>query len=149
MCSGHGNVKTKLSLSERVYSRSNCGLRVNQDVNAAINISHIAKRSGGNLPREFGNIGIERRSHFRPRADTARASHVNMFWTCYNTILVDEAFVISFYVATDNAYVIHPPTPMITVAKSTITIPSKAIRFLSRLSFSVSPSEICFCMSCI
>ena len=75
MCSGCSKVKTELSLSERVYSCSSCGLRIDRDVNAAINISRIAKRSGGNLPGEFGDIEIERRSDLPRRGDTSRAQN--------------------------------------------------------------------------
>lgn len=37
-CSNCGMVKTKLSLSERVYHCEECGLAIDRDVNAAINI---------------------------------------------------------------------------------------------------------------
>ena len=96
MSSGRGNVQIKLSLSERVYSCSNCGLRINRDVNAAIKISHIATRSGGNLPREFGDIEIKRRSHLRTSSDTARARHVNTFSKGYNAIFFRRVFPIVF-----------------------------------------------------
>lgn len=38
-CSGCGRVKTKLSLSERTYSCEHCGLVIDRDLNAAININ--------------------------------------------------------------------------------------------------------------
>lgn len=38
MCSGCGRVKAKLSLSERTYTCDNCGLTMDRDLNAAINI---------------------------------------------------------------------------------------------------------------
>ena len=38
MCSGCGRVKAKLSLSERTYSCEHCGLTIDRDLNAAINI---------------------------------------------------------------------------------------------------------------
>ena len=75
MCSGCGKIKTELSLSERVYWCSSCGLRIDRDVNAAINISRIAERSGGNLPGEFGDIEIERGSDLPSRGDTSRAQN--------------------------------------------------------------------------
>ena len=37
-CSGCGRVKAKLSLSERTYSCEHCGLTIDRDLNAAINI---------------------------------------------------------------------------------------------------------------
>ena len=37
-CSGCGGVKAKLSLSERTYTREGCGLSMDRDLNAAINI---------------------------------------------------------------------------------------------------------------
>ena len=39
MCSGCGRVKAKLSLSERIYSCEHCGLTIDRDLNAAININ--------------------------------------------------------------------------------------------------------------
>lgn len=38
-CSGCGRVKTKLSLSERIYKCESCGLVMDRDLNAAININ--------------------------------------------------------------------------------------------------------------
>ena len=37
-CSGRGRVKAKLSLSERTYRCDSCGLTMDRDLNAAINI---------------------------------------------------------------------------------------------------------------
>lgn len=39
MCSGCGRVKAKLSLSERIYHCEHCGLTIDRDLNAAININ--------------------------------------------------------------------------------------------------------------
>ena len=75
MCSGCGNVKTELSLSERVYTCSSCGLRIDRDVNAAINISRIASKSGGNSPGGFGDIEIGSCSDLRKKGDTTRAQN--------------------------------------------------------------------------
>ena len=75
MFSVYGKVKTELSLSERVYSCSSWALRIDRDVNAAINISRIVARSSGNLPGEFGDIEIERRSDLPRRGDTSRAQN--------------------------------------------------------------------------
>ena len=40
-CSGCGSVKAKLSLSERTYKCDNCGMKMDRDLNASINI-HVA-----------------------------------------------------------------------------------------------------------
>jgi len=45
-CSNCGNVKEKLSLKERTYSCSSCGLEMDRDLNAAINI----KNTGIKIP---------------------------------------------------------------------------------------------------
>ena len=44
-CSGCGSVKAKLNLSERTYvcEHENCGLRIDRDLNAAINLARIAR----------------------------------------------------------------------------------------------------------
>ena len=51
-CSGCGNVKASLPLSERVYSCSNCGLVIDRDHNAAKNIANLANAglSAGDTP---------------------------------------------------------------------------------------------------
>jgi IS605 OrfB family transposase len=41
-CSGCGTVKTKLALSERTYTCTNCGLVVDRDLNAARNLAALA-----------------------------------------------------------------------------------------------------------
>ena len=43
-CSSCGKVKEKLSLSERTYSCEFCGLEINRDVNAAINLRTLGYR---------------------------------------------------------------------------------------------------------
>lgn len=45
-CSGCGNIKTKLKLSERTYDCECCGLSIDRDLNAAINI----KKAGLKIP---------------------------------------------------------------------------------------------------
>jgi putative transposase len=44
-CSGCGSVKAKLNLSERTYAceHENCGLRIDRDLNAAINLARTAR----------------------------------------------------------------------------------------------------------
>ena len=57
-CSGCGNVKQRLSLRERVYTCSECGIAIDRDLNAAINISRrgLSRRSGGDLVEGFGSV---------------------------------------------------------------------------------------------
>ena len=57
-CSGCGSVKDTLSLRERVYKCSECGIEIDRDLNAAINISRrgLSRRSGGDLAEGFGNV---------------------------------------------------------------------------------------------
>jgi putative transposase len=42
MCSRCGNVKSDLTLSDRVYCCNNCGFKLDRDLNAAINLKNIA-----------------------------------------------------------------------------------------------------------
>jgi putative transposase len=42
LCSGCGAVKAKLALSERTYRCERCGLALDRDVNAAVNLPHLA-----------------------------------------------------------------------------------------------------------
>ena len=61
-CSGCGSVKAKLSLNERTYKCDNCGLTMDRDLNAAINI-HVAGsapetlNAHGATVRRGGQIG--------------------------------------------------------------------------------------------
>ena len=57
-CSRCGSVKDALSLRERVYTFSKCGIEINRDLNAAINISRrgLSRHSGGDLAEEFGSV---------------------------------------------------------------------------------------------
>ena len=61
-CSGCGEVKAKLSLNERTYRCDNCGLTMDRDLNAAINI-HVAGsapetlNAHGATVRRGGQIG--------------------------------------------------------------------------------------------
>ena len=100
MCSGCGKIKKDLSLSERVYRCSNCGVQIDRDVNAAINISHIA-RSGGNSQGEFGEIVYERRSDVREKGDIRRKQFripvpldVSIFYNPYYKTIADGMEVL-------------------------------------------------------
>jgi putative transposase len=42
-CSRCGHKKENLSLSERIYCCENCGFEIDRDLNAAINLSRLAK----------------------------------------------------------------------------------------------------------
>ena len=42
-CSNHGHKKESLSLSERTFHCENCGFKMDRDLNAAINLSRMAK----------------------------------------------------------------------------------------------------------
>ena len=44
LCSGCGVVKTKLHLSERTYECDRCGLTIDRDLNAAVNLARYAQR---------------------------------------------------------------------------------------------------------
>lgn len=39
-CSGCGHIKTDLTLSDRSYRYAGCGLQLDRDVNAAVNLAH-------------------------------------------------------------------------------------------------------------
>ena len=49
-CSGCGNVKTDLSLSDRTYECASCGLVLDRDVNAAINLARYPELSAASPP---------------------------------------------------------------------------------------------------
>lgn len=65
-CSNCGTVKTKLSLSERVYHCDKCGLSFDRDVNAAINI-----QVAGSAPETINARGGSGRQT-RPKGGTMR-----------------------------------------------------------------------------
>ena len=44
LCSGCGVVKAKLHLSERTYECDGCGLTIDRDLNAAVNLARYAQR---------------------------------------------------------------------------------------------------------
>ena len=55
MCSKCGNIKHDLRLSDRIYHCNVCGLSIDRDLNAAINILHmglikVGKNVGGGTP---------------------------------------------------------------------------------------------------
>jgi transposase len=44
LCSGCGVVKAKLHLAERTYECASCGLTIDRDLNAAVNLARYAQR---------------------------------------------------------------------------------------------------------
>lgn len=52
-CSKCGNVKEKLSLSERTYNCNNCGIQMDRDINAAVNIKKLALEQIGMVRPEY------------------------------------------------------------------------------------------------
>lgn len=68
MCSSCGNIKEKLSLSERIYNCEVCGLEINRDLNAAINlenyqenrtVSYTGKACGVSNHRRLNSLGTQ------------------------------------------------------------------------------------------
>ena len=69
-CSGCGEVKAKLSLSERTYRCDSCGLTMDRDLNAAINI-----KVAGSAPETLNARGgdVRRNQHTVGNADLGEA----------------------------------------------------------------------------
>ena len=69
-CSGCGSVKAKLSLSERTYRCDSCGLTMDRDLNAAINI-----QVAGSAPETLNARGedVRRNQHTVGNADLGEA----------------------------------------------------------------------------
>jgi putative transposase len=63
-CSGCGAVKTKLTLSERTYHCSTCGLTLDRDLNAAYNLAALAARVdvAGSGPETLNGRGADRKT---------------------------------------------------------------------------------------
>jgi putative transposase len=53
-CSCCGNVKTDLKLSDRIYKCSNCGLKINRDMNAAKNLANYGSTLKASGSQAFG-----------------------------------------------------------------------------------------------
>jgi putative transposase len=72
LCSGCGTIKDTLGLSERVYDRDVCGLILDRDENAAINLRRLALAE---LPEGLGDVTpVERKAlvSARPRRNRPR-----------------------------------------------------------------------------
>lgn len=76
-CSQCGTVKSGLSLSERIYSCESCGLAIDRDVNAAINLKNLAASSAVNACGEVGS-GVVRKNGAKP---TSRKQEPNAIRT--------------------------------------------------------------------
>lgn len=53
ICSNCGHRKVELKLSDRVYKCDNCGLEINRDYNASINLKHYLESTGDVKPLEI------------------------------------------------------------------------------------------------
>lgn len=77
-CSGCGSVKAKLTLAEREFTCTDCGLVIDRDLNAATNLARVALAgctTGGSGPLDTGGAGGKTRvrAHGNPRTpDPAR-----------------------------------------------------------------------------
>lgn len=60
-CSGCGNKKNDLKLSQRVYKCECCGLEIDRDVNAAINLANYSptQKSWGSYASGVGSSDLE------------------------------------------------------------------------------------------
>ncbi|MEO3855246.1 RNA-guided endonuclease TnpB family protein [Acrocarpospora sp. B8E8] len=62
-CSGCGAVKAKLALSERTYTCTACGLIVDRDLNAALNLASLVKQTvAGSGPETPNGRGADRKT---------------------------------------------------------------------------------------
>lgn len=62
-CSGCGAVKTKLCLSERTFACTECGLILDRDENAALNLAALVKRHvAGSGPETVNGRGADRKT---------------------------------------------------------------------------------------
>jgi putative transposase len=77
-CSACGTVKAKLPLSERTYRCEQCGLRIDRDLNAALNLAALANHVAGSGPaanaqsRPPTDGSTENPRKTRPRRATGR-----------------------------------------------------------------------------
>ena len=54
-CSGCGCIKSELSLSERTFTCNECGLVIDRDLNAAVNLKQLASKTGESLNARGGD----------------------------------------------------------------------------------------------
>ncbi|GAA0976762.1 IS607 family element RNA-guided endonuclease TnpB [Acrocarpospora macrocephala] len=62
-CSGCGAVKVKLALSERTFTCADCGLVLDRDVNAALNLASLVKQTvAGSGPETINGCGADHKT---------------------------------------------------------------------------------------
>jgi transposase len=72
-CSGCGAVKAKLALSERTYVCTSCGVVLDRDVNAAVNLAEYGRQViAGSGPEMLNGRGADRKTAVRPRVAVKR-----------------------------------------------------------------------------
>ncbi len=72
-CSGCGAVKAKLALSERSYVCTSCGVVLDRDVNAAVNLAEYGRQViAGSGPEMLNGRGADRKTAVRPRVAVNR-----------------------------------------------------------------------------
>ncbi len=75
-CSGCGNIKEKLSLSERIYKCEKCSLEIDRDLNAAINLENYQLNStesySGSLAKEAEACGVSKPPKAQRLRDTVK-----------------------------------------------------------------------------
>lgn len=75
-CSGCGAVKAKLRLSEREYVCEHCGLVLDRDVNAAINLASLVKLTvAGSGPETINGRGADRKTSMLAGGREASTPH--------------------------------------------------------------------------
>jgi IS605 OrfB family transposase len=76
MCSSCGNIKEKLSLAERIYKCEVCGLELNRDLNAAINLENYEINSPvsytGSLEKEAKACRVSNQPKAQRLRDTVK-----------------------------------------------------------------------------
>lgn len=73
-CSGCGAVKTKLALSERTYECQSCGLSIDRDFNAALNLAALAREAdvAGSGPETRNGRGADHKTSSRGQVAVKR-----------------------------------------------------------------------------
>ena len=59
MCSGCGNIKQELRLSERIYKCEKCGIEIDRDLNAAINLEKYEEQGTVSYAGSPGKAGTQ------------------------------------------------------------------------------------------
>jgi putative transposase len=72
-CSGCGTVKAKLALSERTYACTACGLVLDRDANAALNLAEYGRQQiAGSGPEISNGRGADRKTASGPQVAEKR-----------------------------------------------------------------------------